>query len=97
VKRYLKLLREHGSKAFFAAAKPRTGAVLKGEALQTVQRLIEEGLGVPEVAQASGVKANTLHKAIRAGRLADTKKKNLLRTQSLSPRRANGAKSTAQP
>jgi len=97
VKRYLKLLREHGSKAFFAGPKTRVGSVLKGEALQTVQRLMEEGRSVPEVAQASGVKANTLHKAIRAGRLAGTKKKKLMRAPSLSPRRANGAKSTAQP
>ena len=75
VKRYLKLLRDHGPKVFFAEPKRRSASVLKGEARQLVEQLIEEGRSVPEVAEASGVKANTLHKAIRAGRLPHTKKK----------------------
>lgn len=75
VKRYLKLLRDHGPKSFFAAPNRRSAPVLKGEARQTAERLIEEGRSVPEVAEASGVKANTLHKAIRAGRLPSVKKK----------------------
>jgi hypothetical protein len=74
VKRYLKLLRDRGSKAFFAEPKRRSASVLRGEARQLAERLIEEGRSVPEVAQASGVKANTLHKAIRAGRLPAVKK-----------------------
>jgi len=45
--------------------------VVKGEARQIAGRLIEEGMCVPEVAEASGVKANPLHRAIRAGRLPD--------------------------
>src|SRR6266568_3555833 len=60
VKRYLKLLRDGGSKAFFAEPKRRSASVLKGERRQIAERLIEEGKSVPEVAQASGVKANTL-------------------------------------
>jgi transposase len=97
VKRYLKLLREHGPKAFFAEPKRRSASVLQGEARQIAERLIEEGMSVPEVAEASGVKANTLHKAIRAGRLPGVKKKRAPRIQRLSPRKANAARSTAQP
>jgi hypothetical protein len=58
--------------------------------------LIEEGRSVPEVAQASGVKANTLHKAIRAGRLPAVKKKRPPPPRQ-SPPKANAARSTAQP
>jgi len=98
VKRYLKRLREQGSKAFFAEPKRRSAAVLHGEARQIAESLLAEGRGVPEVAQASGVKANTLHKAIRAGRLPGVKKKkSRLRIQRPSPPRANVAKSTAAP
>jgi len=74
VKRYLKLLRDHGPKVFFAEPKRRAAPVLHGETRQIAERLIEEGRSVPEVAQSSGVKANTLHKAIRAGRLPRVKK-----------------------
>jgi hypothetical protein len=97
VKRYLKLLRDHGPEVFFAKPKPRSASVLKGEIRQTVERLIEEGRSVPEMAEASGVKANTLHKAMRAGRLPRAKKKVPLRTPPPSPRKANAARSTAQP
>ena len=96
VKRYLKLLRDHGSKAFFAEPKRRSASVLKGERRQIAERLIEEGKSVPEVAQASGVKANTLHKAIRAGGLPSVKKKRPSRIQRPSPPKANAARSTAQ-
>jgi hypothetical protein len=75
VKRHLKLLRDHGPEVFFAKPKRRSASVLQGEARQIAERLILEGRSVPEVAEASGVKANTLHKAIRAGRLPRAKKK----------------------
>lgn len=75
VKRYLKLLRDHGTKAFYEKPKPRSASVLKGETQQIAESLLKQGMSVPEVAQASGVKANTLHKAIRAGRLPAIKKK----------------------
>ncbi|MGA3374009.1 MAG: helix-turn-helix domain-containing protein [Terracidiphilus sp.] len=97
VKRYLKLLRDHGPKIFFAVPKRRSAPVLTGDVRQTAERLIAEGMSVPEVAEASGVKANTLHKAIRAGRLPSAKKKNALEIQRPSPLKANAARSTAQP
>ncbi len=96
VKRYLKLLRDHGPKVFFAEKpKRRAASVLTDEARQAVERLIEEGKSVPEMAEISGVKANTLHKAMRAGRLPRAKKK--FPPEHPSPPKANAARSTAQP
>jgi hypothetical protein len=81
VKRYLKLLREQGSEVFFAEPKRRSASVLNGAVLGEVESLLREGRSVPEVAQATGIMANTLHKAIRAGRLPVVQKKLLQRTQ----------------
>lgn len=76
VKRYVKLYREHGAKGF-SEAKPRhsSASVLKGEVLAQAQRLLDGGRSVPEVAGELSVLANTLHKAIRAGRLRAGQKK----------------------
>jgi len=80
VKRYLKLLREQGPEAFFAEPKRRSASVLNGAVVEKVTSLLHEGRSVPEVAQATGIMANTLHKAIRAGRLPAVKKKLLQQT-----------------
>jgi len=76
VKRYVKVYREQGPKGFYEV-KPRhsSASVLKGEVLEQAQRLLDEGRSVPETAQALGVLANTLHKAIGAGRLPRPQKK----------------------
>jgi len=76
VKRYVKLYRDQGNKGFYEA-KPRhsSASVLKGEVLQQAQQLLDEGRSVPEVAGELKVLANTLHKAIRAGRLRGSQKK----------------------
>jgi transposase len=76
VKRYLKLYREHGSKGFYET-KPRhsSASVLKGAVLEQAQQSLDEGRSVPEVAAALNVLTNTLHKAIRAGRLRGSQKK----------------------
>jgi len=70
VKRYVKVLRERGTAGFYVA-KPRhsSASVLKGEVLERAQQLLEEGRSVPEVAGELQVLGNTLHKALRAGRL----------------------------
>jgi transposase len=76
VKRYLKLYREHGSKGFYAAKPRRSSAsVLKGKVLEQAQQRLDEGRSVPEVAMELEVLTNTLHKAIRAGRLRSAQKK----------------------
>ena len=76
VKRYMKLYRERGSRGFYEA-KPRhsSASVLKGEVLERAQRLLDEGRSVPEVAAELDVLTNTLHKAIRDGRLRGFQKK----------------------
>ncbi len=49
--------------------------MLKGEALERAQQRLEEGRSVPEVAAELEILANTLHKAIRSGRLRAPQKK----------------------
>lgn len=73
VKRYAKLLRRQGTKGFFAPPKRRSAPVLTGEVLSKAQALLEAGKSVPEAGRALGVLADTLHKAIRAGRLVKKK------------------------
>jgi len=77
VKRYVKVFREQGANGFYAV-KPRhsSASVLKGELLQRAQQLLDEGRSVPEVASELKVLANTLHKAVNAGRLRKLKKTN---------------------
>jgi transposase-like protein len=48
---------------------------LKGAVLEKTQQLLDEGRSVPEVAAEIDVLTNTLHKAIRAGRLRGSQKK----------------------
>ena len=70
VKRYAKVYREHGAKGFYET-KPRhsSASKLKGETLERAQQLLDEGRSVPEIAEEINVLANTIHKAIRCGRL----------------------------
>ncbi len=70
VKRYVKVYREHGAKGFYES-KPRhsSASKLKGETLERAQQLLDEGRSVPEVVEELNVLGNTVHKAIRAGRL----------------------------
>ena len=69
LKRCVKRYREHGTKTFFAPAKPRSGKKLTAEVLLQAQVLLDKGMEIPEVSRELGVFANTLHKAIRAKRL----------------------------
>lgn len=76
VKRYMSWYREQGCKGFYEA-KPRhsSASVLKGKVLEQAQQLLDEGRSVPKVAAELNVLANTLHKAIHAGRLRGSQKK----------------------
>ena len=81
VKRYVRVYRDHGAKGFYEP-NPRhsSASVLKGEVLERAQQLLDQGQNVPEVVKQLNVLGNTLHKAIRAGRLrAHQKKPNLHR------------------
>jgi len=76
VKRYVKLYRNQGAKGFYEPRERHSSAsVLKGQVLEQAQRLLDEGRSVPEVAAELKVLTNTLHKAIRAGRLRGSQKK----------------------
>jgi len=77
VKRYTKLYRRGGPKAFFAPPKRRQGSKLTPEVLAQGQELLDTGIEESEVAKRLGVLVNTLNKAIHAGRLhkRDIKKK----------------------
>jgi transposase len=74
VKRYMKLHREQGAAGFFRAPRRRSASVLRPEVRQQAQALLDQGKSVPEVSREISVKGNTLHKAIRAGRLHAFKK-----------------------
>ena len=75
VKRYVKLIRQQGAKGFFVPPRQRSASVLKGEVAVRAQTLFDAGKSVPEVARELDVLPNTLHKAIRSGRLHKAKKK----------------------
>ena len=76
VKRYVKLYRNQGAKGFYEPKARRSSAsVLKGQVLEQAQRLLDAGHSVPQVAAELNVMTNTLHKAIRAGRLRGPQKK----------------------
>jgi hypothetical protein len=59
----------------FAPAKKRSASKLTAQVSQQAQELLDQGLEVPEVGRQLGIFSNTLHKAIRAGRLRPGKKK----------------------
>jgi hypothetical protein len=70
VKRYTKVYRQQGAKGFYETkARHSSASKLKGEILERAQQLLDEGRTVPEVAEEINVLANTIHKALRAGRL----------------------------
>lgn len=75
VKRYVKVFRERGGEGFFAPRRRRSASVLIGETKQQAKQLLEAGQSVPEVAREVSVKADTLRKAIQAGRLPAAFKK----------------------
>jgi len=75
VKRYLKVHRDRGPEGFFQTPRRRSASVLKAEVCERAQQLLDSGKSVPEVSSETGVLSNTLHKAIRAGRLHAIKKK----------------------
>ena len=78
VKRAVKLYRKAGPKGFYAKRKGRGPAVLTPEVLAQAQQLFDQGLETSEVADQLGLKADTLSKAVRGGRLHKPAKKKPL-------------------
>ena len=79
VQRAVDRYRAGGAAAFFVAPKPRTGRKLTPEVLLQAQALLDQGQSVPQISRATGVLANTIHKAIRFGRLRPGAKKKKTR------------------
>ncbi len=77
VKRAVKLYREKGVEGFYAPRRTRGVTILTAPVLKQSQQKLDEGLSVAEVADALGIKRNTLAKAVRAGRLHARAKKSL--------------------
>jgi transposase len=79
VKRSVKLLRKEGPEGFFKKeeAKDRTPHVLTDEVVEKVQGYLDKGYSSSEIAGKLNLKANTIRKAIQAGRLRKKKQKML--------------------
>jgi biotin operon repressor len=77
VKRACRTLREKGAQGFFVSPARKKGHKLTPEKLVEVQSLLNAQWEVAAIAQEVGVLSNTIHKAIRDGRLI--KKKPSLR------------------
>lgn len=75
VKRYVKRYRQEGAEGFFKPRKVRSSSVLTAEVLIEVQKCLDEGQSVSQISKAMGLKADTLNKAVRDGRLHRNKKK----------------------
>ena len=73
---YVKKFRAEGIKGFYARPGRRGPGVLTPEVLQRVQSSLDEGQGISEIAVAFKLKADTLNKAVRSGRLKVPVKKS---------------------
>lgn len=69
LKRYVKKFRAEGIKGFYARPGRRGPGVLTPEVLQRVQGSLDEGQAISEIAVTFKLKADTLNKAVRSGRL----------------------------
>lgn len=76
VQRAVDRYRAGGAAAFFGPPQARTGRKLTPEMLAQVQALLDQGQAMPEISRQTGVLANTIHKAIRFGRLRAGAKKD---------------------
>ncbi len=75
VMRAVKRYRERGPAGFFAPKKTRGAAVLTAAVIEKAQGMLDEGRGLPELAAELGLKRDTLSKAVRDGRLHQSKKR----------------------
>ncbi len=78
VKRSVKLYRTEGARGFYQARKSRGAAILTPSVLCDVQQLLDADQTVANIASKLEIKADTLAKAIRAGRLHQRAKKKSL-------------------
>jgi hypothetical protein len=76
VKRSVKTYRDKGPSGFYGPRATRGAAVLIDAVVVKAEELLAEGASEAEVAEKLALKPNTLHKAIRAGRVRSPVKKN---------------------
>ena len=69
VKRGVKRLKEEGPSGFYKKKQGRTAHVLTEEVIEKIQKLLNKGDSPSKVAKDLKLKANTIRKAIQAGRL----------------------------
>jgi transposase len=74
VKRSVKLFRDKGMAGFIGKDAPRPSRVLTDAVLSEIQQLLNEGRAAPAIAKELKLKAGTINKAIRDGKLVRKKK-----------------------
>ena len=74
IKRATKRFREQGARGFFAPKPRREGSKLNAQKLEQARLLLVHGHPLAVVSRLTGVLADTLRKAIAAGRLPPVKK-----------------------
>ena len=85
VKRYVKIYRTEGANGFFKPRKGRGSAVLTPEILSTIQTYLTEGRTVRSICDELDLKADTVNKAIRNGRLVRVDRTARARSEKKSP------------
>ena len=80
VKRSVKLYREEGPRGFYKQKNKRGAAILTPAVIEQIQQLLSEHEEVADIASKLDIKADTLSKAIRAGRLHKPAKKKTVLT-----------------
>ena len=75
VKRSVKLYREKGVAGFYEEPNRRGPGVLTPSVLDEIQSLLDRDRSIPDIAKELGLKADTLHKAVKAGKLHKPQKK----------------------
>jgi len=76
LKRSVKLYREKGIAGFFEQPNRRGPAVLTPVVLKKVQAMLDEEKSIPEISKQMELKADTLRKAVSAGKLHQSEKKD---------------------
>ena len=94
VMRAVKKYREHGPAGFYAPRKGRGAGVLTPTVMDEAQTLLDEGIGVPEVAERLDLKRDTLGKAVRDGRLHQVKKRSKARSKANQVQKVSEARRT---
>ena len=77
IKRAVKLYRIRGVQGFYEPRNTRGAAVLTPDVLTEVQRQLDLGNSLSDIANKEKLKSNTLSKAVRAGRLHEPFKKKI--------------------